>query len=200
MATLSPLPIPNAARIEPSGATPTGRDQTGYSVGLTGPLTGALAAELADDCKNFVLPIMKNIQSNQFSWDTIRVHDLLRPEVVSLDVPVSPAITGNVATAITDSASSPLGSIRTATAGRSFRGRFYVPALTPAQFEDDTLTTDNVGLLSDIGTILLEIVSRVVGAKLGVPSRKLGVITQAVAVLARAVIGSQRRRRKGVGT
>jgi hypothetical protein len=200
VATVSPLPIVNAARIEPTGFSTTGRDQWGYSVKLGSPLTLAQAAALAADFITNVLPIVITDTSNRFTYDLVHVHDLLRPEAVSQDFPITSGGTGTIDATILDATSAPIITSETGHAGKSYRGRLYLPGLPVGEADLDQVTTGYKTVMQDIGTLLLEVATRLPGIVWGVPSKKLGLITAVLSFIARNIIGGQSRRRKGVGS
>lgn len=94
-------------------------------------------------------------------------------------------------------------SLRTQYAGRSYRGRMYLPAVTEA---DSVAGRLSIAWVNAVQTYFEDLLANCGGSgsnadyEWGVYSRKLAVFTPYLAAIVREVPGTVRRRRPGVGT
>jgi hypothetical protein len=166
---------------------------------LDAPLDLGMAATLASDFFTNVLSSVVAITSNQFTYDTIAVHDLLRPEVISQDFPILTGGVGTITSPVSDATTAPVVTSESGKAGRSYRGRLYLPGIPKDSVEDDTVDTDLLAGMNAIATLLLAVQDRLRPWLWAIPSYKHGLVTAVLSWIARAIVGGQSRRRKGKG-
>lgn len=154
-----------------------------------------------------------NMLSNQ--WSTVAVHlrDLTTEAGLVADFSSTPT-TGGVGAEPTPNNVAACISFRTGTAGRSYRGRNYIPAIPGTMVTTNTLDSDWMGDMAQAYGLLLEgggalpgdwewvVVSRYSGVDAdGKPiPRVAGIATPVSTVLfTNAIVDSQRRRLPGRG-
>jgi len=171
-----------------------------------GPFIGTDLQNLADGMANWLVGALAPLQHAGITWSQVKVTDLTTvssPVVVStLGLPVNGSVGG---AALTNQVAMVM-SFKTALRGRSFRGRNYIPSLPPADLASTTEWANtpltnfaaaySTGLSANVPAVDTHVVlSRFNGGAL----RSIGVATPVTVYIARAAIGTQRRRIIGHG-
>jgi len=196
MATVS---VPNCLTAEQVGQSVGGFSEFGVGVGYTSQPAHSEGLELSDYLFSFVVPHTRLMQSDTYSTIMHLIHDNLKPEVYSEPFPFGSAVVGNVTNPISATSTAPILSWRTDHAGRSYRGRSYVPGASEEQVTDDAPDSTTLGIMADVITALIAIGATLDIPGLAVVSKKLGTFRVIFEGIARTIIGTQRRRKKGVG-
>lgn len=193
------LPIPNTATMELIGQGPAGREETTLSFKLNAPLDNAIAIALKDYALTNLLPDLQGVASDEFAYTSILIHDNMKPIQASYEFPVSPPLAGAIVDHRGSTTTAPVITWRTSLAGRSYRGRAYLPGLPRISAQDDQLDSSIVSRMVAYAVDAQRIEQVVPAAVLAVLSKKLGLATVVLSAVARVIAGTQRRRNSGNG-
>lgn len=157
--------------------------------------------DLATTFRDNVLPVWRNLQAADLEHFKLEVRGVTDPNIgFDLDVSVFGSQSGQEAIALQVA---PIITWRTGFIGRSFRGRTYVAGTTEANSAGGVLTPTMVTALQAAAD---EIISLPAIGGLGegyhlvVYSQTLTTATDVTGYTVQPVVGTQRRRRQGVGT
>lgn len=156
-------------------------------------------------CAYFVtnlLNLLKTKQANVFYWRQINALSVNLTPPVSSQYTTGLPLQGTQASDALPSPNALVVTLRTQYAGRSYRGRQYIPGLAEGL---STGSIEDGATVSAIQTYYDDLVAGI-GAggsstdyQWGVYSRKVPVFTPITSTLVRSTLGTQRRRRPGVG-
>lgn len=196
---MATLPVLKTLTVNDVGEGPAGFSQ--FGVGYLFPTQpdhgdGTL---LANYYATVIVPHVSDMQSNTYSQLQIEMHDNLTPEVFTETFPLVAPVPGTVADTICDNTTSPLISWRSTHAGRSYRGRSYIPAPAEEQVTQDVPDSSTTSFMANIIADVLAVASALDIPGAAIVSKHLGLATLITEGIARTIVGSQSRRKKGVG-
>lgn len=161
-------------------------------------------ASLASSIKTGLLTSLKSQQPAVWSWTHIAgLTENTIPKVTDEYSTGFPLVGTNVATEPLPQMDAAIVSWRTGYAGRSYRGRSYLPAFCEGAQTQGYLVAGTVTALTgylDTFLALYGVGGTDTNWQLGIWSDKLAVFTPVTSYLLRSTMGTQRRRRPGVGS
>lgn len=188
------LPIPGGVRVNF-----VGRGSGGVIVNTLGFLvnaginTGVLQA-IAVACRDVLLPRLIARMHQSARFDSIRVHDMLRPQQRSVEIPLTANNVGvqggqqlpnNVAGVL---------STRTDRSGRSYRGRMFLPAFGINQAQGDLILAAELLRIAEVGNAILRLPFSFNSTVPAVLSPTRGVATQILSYRADGLVDDKSRR------
>lgn len=163
---------------------------------------GATPAGFASYWKTNFVDLFKTYQASVFNTRQINFLSVNQTPEVSQQVTTGFPVVGTASGEAISYFDALVLSLRTAYAGRSYRGRMYLPGLTEANTLETAVTN---GARDAIQTYCDDLVAGIGSGgassdyQLGVWSHKLSVFTPVNDIIVRQVLGTQRRRRPGRG-
>lgn len=203
-----PVPAPNnplVAKVILNYASDTRQFQNVFHVSANTPWTLPQLQQLATDFKNWWDLQLSTRSTNDVSLTLVQTRKLDPTDPIGFDFPVIPPIPGDLAAQSVPSNSTLTLSWRTGLAGRRFRGRTYVPAVSANDVSTvDTASSVLVNSLLVAGTQLITSVLvhgalTVFHAPGAVPSSFDNTFTDVTTAVVENILDSQRRRLPGRG-
>lgn len=156
--------------------------------------TSANMQDLATLVVERVLPVYRLATSTDLVFESVRVQDLLVPTQTSVERAITGSIRGQIGSAGMPGNVTLAVSKRTGRAGRSYRGRFFLPGIPTNAVFGDTVSASYQVLAQNVGLAWLGVGDDGTGWRAVVASTLRGIATYVLSIITESLLDSMRRR------